>query len=129
MIVLDTHAWLWWADDPERLSEPARAAIDAAPSLGIPAICCWELATLASRRRLDMGRSVEDWVRQALAHPRAIELPLTGEIAVSAGLLEQQGFHPDPADRIVYATARSIGARLISADRAIRAFDPARVVW
>jgi PIN domain nuclease of toxin-antitoxin system len=30
MIVLDTHAWVWWVASPEQISEPARDAIDAA---------------------------------------------------------------------------------------------------
>ena len=30
VIVLDTHAWVWWASDPDRLSVPARRAIEEA---------------------------------------------------------------------------------------------------
>ncbi len=129
MIVLDTHAWLWWAADPNRLSSTAHEAIERAGSLGVPAICCFEVATLHARRRIELLRSPTEWVRQALAHPRVDELPMTSEIAVHAGSLDRDRFPGDPGDRLIYSTATSLAATLISADRSMRAFDPARVVW
>ena len=42
MIVLDTHAWIWWASDPGKLSSAARSAIDYSKSAGICPISCWE---------------------------------------------------------------------------------------
>lgn len=42
MIVLDTHAWIWWVSDPNQLSKKARSAIDHASELGICPISCWE---------------------------------------------------------------------------------------
>ena len=45
MIVLDTHAWLWWVSEPGKLSRLARQRIAAARMIGIPAICCFEVAT------------------------------------------------------------------------------------
>lgn len=129
MIVLDTHAWLWWHSDPERLSPLAREAIDRSATLGVCPTSCWELAMLVVRERIELDRDVMTWVRQALAHPRATLCPLTSEIAVDAALLDREGFPPDPADRIIYATARANGARLVSADQRLRKLDPARLVW
>lgn len=129
MIVLDTHVWLWWAADPSRLSPTAQEAIDRADSLGVPAICCFEVATLHARKRIELLRDTADWIRNALAHPRVEELPITAEIAVQAGILDRDRFPGDPSDRLIYSTAATIGARLVSADRAMRAYDPARVVW
>jgi len=129
VIVLDTHAWLWWAADPNRLSSAAQEAIDRADSLGVPAICCFEVATLHARARIELVGSPSEWVRHALAHPRVEELPITAEIAVQAGGLGRVRFPGDPSDRLIYSTAATAGARLISADRAMRAFDPPRVVW
>jgi PIN domain nuclease of toxin-antitoxin system len=50
-------------------------------------------------------------------------------VAVSAGLLDAKTFPGDPVDRVIYATARSMGAKLITRDRAIRAFDPQGTLW
>ena len=47
-VVLDTHAWLWWVDDPSRLGKAARETIEAAGSVGVSAISCWEVAMLAA---------------------------------------------------------------------------------
>lgn len=129
MIVLDTHAWLWWASDPDRLSVTAHELIDRADSLGVPAICCLEVPTLHARGRIELSHSSREWVRHALAHPRVQELPITAEIAVDAGALDRDGFPGDPSDRLIYSTTVFAGARLVSADRAMRAFDPMRVVW
>ena len=129
MIVLDTHAWLWWAADPDRLSATAQETIDRADSLGVPAICCFEVTTLHARERIELMRDPSEWVRHALAHPRVEKLPITAEIAVQAGRLDRDRFPGDPSDRLIYSTAATVGARLVSADRAIRDFDPMRVVW
>lgn len=129
MIVLDTHVWLWWMVAPERLSAGAREAIDRAESIGIPAVCALEVAMLEARRRIELLRPVREWVRLALAHPRVVEMPISAEIAVVAGGLDRAAFPGDPGDRLIYASARTAGATLVSADEAIRAFDPAGVVW
>ena len=129
MIVLDTHAWIWWAASPERLSETARRALGEGEPLGVCTISVFELGTLAARRRITLDRDVRAWARQAL-DPAVVEtLPLTDGIAVDAALLERERFPKDPADRIIYATARALGSRLVTRDDAIRSFDPARTVW
>lgn len=129
MIVVDTHAWLWWTDDPDRLSARARAAIEQAEAIGVPTICCWELAMLVERGRIALEREVARWVRQALAQERVEALPLTAQLAVDAALLEREGFVGDPADRIVYATARAGGSPLVTKDRRLHSFDRALAVW
>ena len=48
MIVLDTHAWIWWATDRTRLSASASEAIAAADELGVSAVSAWEVAMLAA---------------------------------------------------------------------------------
>lgn len=38
MIVLDTHAWIWWLSNPRKLSARARHAIDETKGLGVCAL-------------------------------------------------------------------------------------------
>ena len=47
MIVLDTHIWVWWVSEADRLSETQRAEIEAAEQSGrgVSAISCWEVAS------------------------------------------------------------------------------------
>ncbi|MBN2496316.1 MAG: type II toxin-antitoxin system VapC family toxin [Deltaproteobacteria bacterium] len=129
MIVLDTHAWIWWVSDPQRLSDEARYKIQHANAIGICPISCWEMATKVSRGKLQLDRDIRDWVRQALAIPKMRLLALSEDIAITAGQLGQQGFHGDPADRLIVATALHHGAGLVSKDEQIRAFSPVQAIW
>jgi PIN domain nuclease of toxin-antitoxin system len=129
VIVLDTHAWLWWLDDPARLSATARQAIDGATTIGICTLSALELAMLAVRGRISLDRDVSVWVRQALAFPRVETLAPSADIAVAAALLHRDDFPGDPVDRIIYATARAARAKLVTRDRAIRAFDRQIAIW
>ncbi len=84
---------------------------------------------LAARGRISLDREVGLWVRQALAEPRTESLAPSAEVALAAGLLDARSFPGDPADRLIYATARAAGATLLTRDQAIRAFDPASTLW
>jgi PIN domain nuclease of toxin-antitoxin system len=129
VIVLDTHAWVWWVAAPDRLSGPARRAVEGAEAVGVAAISCWEVAMLALRKRIALDRELSRWIRQALAQPGIAALPITPQIALEAALLEREGFGGDPADRLIYATARDTGATLVTRDQRLREFDPRGTVW
>jgi len=129
VIVLDTHAWLWWVTARERLSDVALEAIEQAPQVGVSTLSAWEIAMLVARGRVSLDRDVSLWVRQALADARFESLAPSPAVAVSAGLLDAKRFPGDPVDRLIYATARAIGATLITRDEAIRTFDPASTLW
>lgn len=129
MIVLDTHAWLWWCDDPSRLSSRARAAIADAAQLGVSAISCFELTGLAARGRLDLDPDAATWIADALAGPASVLLPVDLEVAIAGAQFPRDEFPGDPADRMIYATARVHGVPLVTKDGALRAFDPRGTVW
>lgn len=129
MVVLDTHAWIWWTDDPSRLSSKARGAIEQADEIAIPAISCWEVGMLSLTGRVTLDRDPSRWIRQALAQPGILAIPLGPKVALEAALLERDGFVGDPADRLIYATARDAGARLVTRDARIREFDRRGAVW
>jgi PIN domain nuclease of toxin-antitoxin system len=128
LIVLDTHAWIWWAAEPSKLSARARAAAETADELGVSAISPWEVATLIAKKRLELDRDVLAWIRQALALPRVSLLPLTPEIAVASTRLPAE-FPGDPADRILVSTARQHGVPLVSKDARFRSLSDVKTVW
>lgn len=129
MIVLDTHAWIWWASDPGKLSSAARSAIDHSKSAGICPISCWEISTKVAQGKLELDREVGLWIRHALAQPGIRLLDLSAEIAVEAGQLGLAGFHGDPADRLFVASARLHGTQLVTKDQAIRDFPGVQTIW
>jgi PIN domain nuclease of toxin-antitoxin system len=131
MILLDTHAWVWWASNPELLGQAARTAADEAArrrELFVSTISSWELALLVEKGRLALSLDVRDWIARCEALPFLTFLPLTNAIAVESVRLP--GFpHADPVDRIIVATAMSLGARLVTKDEKLMEYAPARGLW
>ena len=128
MLLLDTHAWIWLVDRPSALSTEARALIEADDQLGVASISGWEVGMLHSRGRIALDRPVENWLAQALARAGISEVPLTAPVALAAAMLPEDSPR-DPADRLIYATARAQGAALVTKDARLRAFDPAGTIW
>ena len=128
MIVLDTHALLWWTQQPGLLSDTSSTAIDSADRILVPSICFWEVALLVRRGRfaLRRGQPVLEWANDILTIPRVAAVSLTPELALSADALDM---HPDPADRFIAATALSRQAPLVTNDDALRALPWLRTVW
>ena len=83
---------------------------------------CWEIAKLVENKRLDLPKSVEEWLDQALRYPGIRLLSLTPRIAVESTQLPGS-FHRDPADQLIVATARLHRCPLATADRKILDYD------
>src|ERR1700730_16239597 len=74
LLLLDTHVWLWLVAGSPDLSTEARDTISGAAasgSLRIAAISLWEIALLASRGRIVLGKSIGLWLEEALAASRS----------------------------------------------------------
>jgi PIN domain nuclease of toxin-antitoxin system len=128
VIVLDTHAWIWWVSDPRKLGRAATREIHRARSVGVPAVSCFELASLAARGRISLDRSPNQWMQDALALPRVHLLALTPAVAVKAAELPTS-FPGDPADRLIAATAILESALLITKDERLRESGVVRTAW
>ena len=128
MIILDTHAWVWWATESRNLSLRARRAIADADELGISVLSCWEVAMLVAKGRLAFNQPVELWIERALEFPRMHVVPLTATIATMAASLPAS-FHGDPADRMIVATCLKNEAPLITKDRTLRRWRPVVTIW
>lgn len=132
MIVLDTHAWLWWLSDPDQLSEPARQHLEQALSESVPVyvstISTWEVAMLVEKGRLELTIDVEDWI----AHSEAIEtiefIPISNHLALRSVHLPGP-FHADPADRLIVATARYLGLPIVTRDSKIHDYAHVQTIW
>ena len=72
--------------------------------------------------RLELPEPVERWLEEALGYPGVRLLDLTPRIAVEATQLPG-GFHRDPADQLIVATARVHGLPLATADRKILEYE------
>lgn len=131
MIVLDTHAFLWWINDPSTLSKPAIIAIDKAVKLRSVHVSCissWEIALLVERGRLSLALDVRDWLCRCEALPFLTFVPVSNAIAVESVRLPDFP-HADPADRIIAATALSLGAALVTKDDKLRNYPHVKTIW
>jgi PIN domain nuclease of toxin-antitoxin system len=131
MIVLDTHAWIWWVSSPVFLSETAKRIIDEAvaeKNVFISSISAWEVAILASRGRLQLTISVADWVAASEALRFFDFVPVSNSIALKSVQLPG-ALHNDPADRIIIATTLSLGAVLVTKDEKIRNYPHVKTAW
>lgn len=118
-ILLDTCAALWTATDEMALSKDAVATITETEKNGgsilISPITAWEVGLLVSRGRYALATSPLRWF-EGLLDAGLILAPLTPDILVNSSFLP--GDVPrDPADRILAATARTMGYRLMTRDR------------
>jgi PIN domain nuclease of toxin-antitoxin system len=121
LLLLDTHTLVWSINEGPKLGKGAKEAIRVAGDDGrilVSAITPWEVSLLVSKGRLALQADVMDWVRDALRIPGLTLAPLEPEIAVASTRLPFE-MHPDPADRILVATARHLGATLVTADKAL----------
>ena len=80
-------------------------------------IAGWEIAKLVEKRKLVLSIPVDEWLKVALAYPGVQLLNLTVSIVVESTQL--RGFHNDPADQIIVATAKVYECLLLTADRKI----------
>lgn len=127
MIVLDTHALVWWVNGKPALSARARRALRGA-TLAASAISALEIATAVRRGRLELGLPLEQWFADLALLPELKLEPVTAEIARVAGSFDES-VPGDPADRIIAATAIALGAKLVTADKRLRAVPRLRTVW
>jgi len=129
MILLDTHALIWLAFEPAKLSKAAREAIRESTrtgGLGISAITLWEAAWLVTHRRVDFTGTADAFLEEISS--RTAVFPITKQIALLANQLPAT-FSRDPSDRLIGATAMSEGFALVTKDRTIRNCRQIRTIW
>lgn len=129
MVVLDTHALLWWALDPGRLSPVAASCLRDMDRDGgfASAISIWELGIKIQRGKLDLGIPIEEFARRIESSAIVELLPVnTSTWLRSLGLTWD---HRDPADRVIVATALLQGVPLVTADEEIHRFGGVPCIW
>ncbi len=125
MIILDTHVLVWLVHGSPRIGATAKRLIDRAGlknEIFVSAITPIEIGMLVAKSRLSLSKDVLDWVNEALAQPGISLLPMLPEIAVASTRLPGSP-HGDPADKVIVASARHLGAPLVTADRKILAYS------
>jgi PIN domain nuclease of toxin-antitoxin system len=131
VIVLDTHALIWWVSHPSKLSARAKRALNSALRRGpvaASAISVFEIATAIRRGRLVLGVPVAQWLADVRLLPELRIEPVTAAIAQIAGSFDD-AMPGDPADRIIAATAMALEWKLVTADERLRRTPGLQAVW
>jgi len=124
-VLLDTHAVIWWFEGAPGLSKRAASTIASKDNLVlISAAVGWELAIKVNLGKFNTPSLVQGLSR-FLEREGFLELPISMDQAVRAGLLPLH--HRDPFDRLLVAQAQALGVPIISADRALDAYDVRRI--
>ena len=94
----------------------------------ISSMSAWELALLVRNKRLKLTIEVADWIAKSESLPFIQFVPVTNSIAVKSVNLPLP-LHPHPADRIIIATALSLGAPLVTKDEKLLGYSPIKTIW
>jgi len=126
--LLDTHAWIRRA-----LGEPLPPLVEKtltehADRLALADVSLWEAAKLVELGRLELSVPLAEFFRLALT-PELTVLPISPAIAERVTTLEASGFHKDPADQLIVATALVHKLRLVSDDNRIRQWGGVPLLW
>lgn len=122
-LLLDTHAFLWWLDDPQLLSKAARKAIsEGKNTVYVSAAVVWEISIKRSLGKLDAPEDLE----AAMEANRFLPLPVTVPHALTVAVLPP--LHRDPFDRLLIAQAQYEGFKLVTRDPFAPAYGVPHIV-
>lgn len=123
-LLLDTCAALWIAAGI-KIAAAAQAEVTRAVAIGEPVflspITAWEVGQLAAKRRITLGMTPLRWWQKFSSAPGLRQAGLGPELLIASSFLPDFD-HGDPADRIIVATAREHGYRIVTRDKRILAY-------
>ncbi len=114
-LLVDTQVLLWSASEPDKLSSPARAAIeDSLNDVCVSPVTGWEIAIKQSIGKLDLARPAELWVLDVIRRSGFEVAPI--EMAAALRVRALPWHHRDPFDRLLIAQALEEGFTLVTRD-------------
>jgi len=131
LIVIETHVLVWWLTRAPGLSRKAERTLAAHGDPGqivVSAISLLEITTAVRRGRLQLSMPLDQWLAGMNSLPEIRVESVSAEIAVRAGSLAEP-MHGDPADRLIVATASTLGVPLVTGDKKLQAYRGVKTIW
>jgi PIN domain nuclease of toxin-antitoxin system len=125
--LLDTHAFLWMAADPDRLSEKIRSImLQKVNKLFLSAASGWEIALLNTLGRIELPDAPHRFVPEVMNDSNIQPLSISFPTAISAATLPL--IHRDPFDRIIIAEAQKEDMVIMTKDAMFSKYG-AKTIW
>ncbi|AFZ55208.1 type II toxin-antitoxin system VapC family toxin [Cyanobacterium aponinum] len=126
-ILLDTHCWLWWLVEPEKLSQTAMATIQNNQNkLYLSVASIWEIGIKYKLGKLDLPISPEILIPQQMQIDKISSLSISVAHALNASILPS--YHKDPFDRMLIAQSQLESMTIISNDSMFNSYN-VQVLW
>ena len=126
-LLLDTHTFIWWANEPEKLSQKAKIVCqDNISTLILSVVSVWEMQIKMQLGKLRISRPIEELITAQQQTNGLQVLPI--ELAHVLSLSGLPPHHKDPFDRLLIAQANVEGATLVSLDPAFSSYS-VNVLW
>ncbi|HYK47418.1 MAG TPA: type II toxin-antitoxin system VapC family toxin [Parafilimonas sp.] len=114
-LLLDTHIFIWWADQPEKLPPAALSALeDDANELLLSVVSVWEMQIKIQLGKLKLTLPLKELLRkqQETNDLTVSPVALTHVLALDALPFH----HKDPFDRLLIAQSIEEGLTIVTAD-------------
>ena len=126
-LLLDTHAFFWWDQEPSKLSAAADAALrDPANTVFISVVNVWEIVLKTEIRKMTLLDPIDLLVRRQCATNGFLVLPI--EYGHTLALRGLPYHHKDPFDRILMAQAIADDLTLVTTDPLFANY-PVTTLW
>ncbi len=126
-LLLDTHTFVWWRDDPDKLSKAAYGAILAAENeVFLSVVVAWELQIKIALNKFELKSSLAKSIEAEQRANGFRILPVKLEHALNLENLPSH--HKDPFDRLLISQAIVEDFTLVSSDRRFGAYG-VNLLW
>lgn len=126
-LLLDSHAFIWWSSEPEKLSSQARASCEDKSNVLILSVASvWEMQIKTQLGKLELDAPLRTLVENQERTNNMQILPVTIEHVLALDTLPLH--HKDPFDRMLIAQANVEELFLVSKDEILKAY-PVKLLW
>jgi len=125
--LLDTHAFLWWILESERLSRRASETIQNADNiLFLSAASAWEMGIKSQVGRLRLPENPARFIAEQMSVNAIEGLPV--EISHALHVATLRRLHRDPFDRLLVAQSQLENLPILTSDPLIAQYG-VEIIW
>ncbi len=126
-LLFDTHSFIWWADEPTKLSTVALAALeDEDNRLFLSDVSVWEIQIKVQLGKMKLKLPLEDLIESQQRDNEVEILPIATEHILALNNLPFH--HKDPFDRLLTAQSIIEGFTIVTLDPEFSSYG-AKLLW